>query len=233
MSPDALARIARALAGGDAVRVVNYHLTPRHRAAEYDAEFAGLARRFDPVDEDGLDLYLRGHRWRGGRPGVIPAFYNGYRDNFDVALPLLEKHGLTGWFFAVPGYTSCPVPEQLAWGAARRLRTLDAEYADGRYALSWDELRRIEARGHVVASHTRTHSRVDMDDPAAIEDEIVGAQRDFAEGLGHPVRSFAWLLGGRYGENPDADAAVDRAGYDFLFSNLALQRLPGPMRPKA
>jgi len=45
------------------------------------------------------------------------------------------------------------------------------------------------------------------------------------QNLGHKVRSFAWLLGGRYGENPAADAAVDRAGYEFLFSNLSVQRL--------
>jgi peptidoglycan/xylan/chitin deacetylase (PgdA/CDA1 family) len=77
-----------------------------------------------------------------------------------------------------------------------------------------------------VASHTRSHSKVSLDDPARLDEEIAGAQQDFIRELGHPVRAFAWLLGGRYGENPVADAAVDRAGDEFLFSNLAVQRLP-------
>ncbi len=213
------------LARDGGVRVVNYHNTPAFRAGQYDAEFAALAARYDPVDEAGLDAYLTTGRWSGPRPGVIPAFYNGYRNTYDVARPLLEKHGLVGWFFAVSGYSSCPVSAQLTWGAARTLTTVPGEYADGRYALSWDELRRLDGP-HVVASHTRSHSKAGLDDPARLDDEIVGAQEDFTRELGHPVRSFAWLMGSAYGENTAADAAVDRAGYDFLFSNLAVQKLP-------
>ena len=205
------------------LRVVNYHLTPAARAEVYDREFAALAERYAPVREDDLAEYLTTGRWRMGRDGVIPVFYNGYRNNFDVARPLLDKHGLVGWFMAVTGFTDCPVAGQRDFAAAHRLAVTD-EYADGRHALSWDELRLLD-RGHVVASHTRTHSRVGLDDPAVVEAEIVGAQEDFRRELGHSVRAFAWLFGGKYGENPVADAAVDRAGYEFLFSNFAVQRL--------
>ena len=159
-----------------------------------------------------------------GRDGVLPVFYNGYRNNFDVARPLLERHGLVGWFMAVSGYSDCPAAEQQAFAATRKLTSLPGEYADGRNALSWDELRELD-RGHVVGSHTRNHSRSGIDNPEAVHDEIVGAQTDFNRELGHPVRAFSWLFGGRYGENPVADAAVDQAGYSFLFSNFAVQRL--------
>lgn len=206
------------------LRVVNYHLTPASRAADYDREFAALAARYAPVRQDDLAEYLTSGRWPMGRDGVLPVFYNGYRNNFDVARPLLEKHGLVGWFMAVSGYSGCPVAAQAAFAATRRLTTLPGEYADGRSALSWDELRILDQR-HVVGSHTRNHTRPGMDDPAAVRDEIVGAQIDFSRELGHPVRAFAWLFGGRYGENPVADAAVDQAGYGFLFSNFAVQRL--------
>jgi peptidoglycan/xylan/chitin deacetylase (PgdA/CDA1 family) len=158
------------------------------------------------------------------REGVLPVFYNGYRNNFDVARPLLEKHGLVGWFMVVTGYSSCPPADQPAFAAANRLATVPEEYPDPRSALSSDEIRTLD-HGHVVASHTRNHTRVSLDDPAVMEAEIVGAQEDFRDRLGHPVRSFAWLFGGRFGENPAADAMVDRAGYQFLFSNLAVQKL--------
>ncbi|HZY69081.1 MAG TPA: hypothetical protein VFE52_10855, partial [Devosia sp.] len=67
---------------------------------------------------------------------------------------------------------------------------------------------------------------VSVTDSAALESEIVGSQQDFTRELGHTVRSFAWLFGGAYGENRLADAMVDRAGYEFLFSNFKVQRLP-------
>lgn len=206
------------------VRVVNYHLTPARDAARLDAQFAALAATHDPVSEDALSSYLATGRWPGTRPGVIPAFYNGYRDNFDVAAPLLDRHGLTGWFMSVPAYTDCPPAQQEVYAATRTLATIPGEYADGRSALSWDEMRALDGR-HVIGSHTRSHTRVGHDDPGVIEDEIVGAQDDFRRNLGHPVRAFAWLSGGRIGENPLADAAVGRAGYEFLFSNFALQKL--------
>ncbi|WP_246849686.1 polysaccharide deacetylase family protein [Rubellimicrobium arenae] len=227
--------LVRAFATGAPVHAVNFHNTPRHRAAEYDRELAALAERFVAATEDDLATYLATGDWPRRRPGVVIALYNGYRNNFDVVRPLLEKHGLHGWFFVASGYVDCPPDEQLAFGAAHALRTVKDEYPDGRYALGWDEIRTLERAGHVIASHTRSHTRVALDDAAALEAEIVGSQADFVRELGHPVRAFAWLSGGAYGENPLADAAVDRAGYEFLFSNFRIQRLPGApdLRPGA
>jgi peptidoglycan/xylan/chitin deacetylase (PgdA/CDA1 family) len=219
--------LVRAFAAGAPVFAVNFHNTPRSRAADYDRELGQLARWFEPATEDGLATFLSTGRWPHRRPGVVVALYNGYRNNWDVFRPLLEKHGLRGWFFVASGYVDCPVPDQLAFGAAHTLATIPDEYPDGRYALSWDEVRALAADGHVIASHTRSHSRVSDGDPAALEAEIVGSQEDFRRGLGRPVRAFAWLMGAPYGESSVADRLVDRAGYEFLFSNFRVQRLPG------
>lgn len=219
--------LVRALAAGAPLRAVNFHNTPAHRAAEYDRQLGELAERFAPATEDGLLEFLATGRWPTRRPGVVVALYNGYRNNFDVMRPLLERHGLIGWFFVVSGYSSCPAAGQLAFGAARNLATVPGEYGDRRYALSWDEVRELDRAGHVIASHTRSHSRVADGDAAALEAEIVGSQEDFRRELGRPVRAFAWLMGAAYGENPPADALVDRAGYEILFSNFRVQRLPG------
>ena len=143
-----------------------------------------------------------------------------------------ERHGLRGWFFVATGYVGCPVPDQPAFAAAHALATILGEYPDGRTALSWDEVRALDRAGHVIASHTRNHTRVSGADAAALKAEILGSQADLARELGHPVRAFAWLMGAPYGENPVADALVDRAGYEFLVSNFRLQRLPG-LRPAA
>ena len=207
------------------IRVVNYHNTPAYRAADYDRELAMLAERFSPTREDDLAAFFDTGRWSAPKPGIIVALYNGYRDNFDVFRPLLERHGLVGWFFAASGYVSCAPSEQAAFAARNNLKTVPDEYADGRYALDWNELRMLD-RDHVVASHTRNHARISETDAAAQESEIVGAQDDFRRELGHPVRSFAWLLSGTYGHSPLTDDCLRRAGYEFLFSNFKVQRLP-------
>ncbi len=220
MTPEDL---VRAFAEGAPVRAVNFHNTPRHRAAEYDRQLGELAERFDSVTEDGLLGFLSTGRWPG-RPGVIVALYNGYRNNWDVMRPLLDRHGLAGWFFVVTGYVDCPAAEQLAFGAAHNLATIEGEYPDGRYALSWDEVRALDQAGHVIASHTQSHSRVSDGD--RLRDEILGSQEDFRRGLGRPVRALAWLGGAAFGEDAAADALLREAGYEFLVSNLRVQRVP-------
>ncbi|SFS12486.1 polysaccharide deacetylase family protein [Sphingomonas jatrophae] len=218
-------QIADSFAAAPPIRVVNYHNTPAYRADDYDRELAALAERYAPVTEDDLAAFFASGHWAGGRPGVIVALYNGYRNNHDVMRPLLERHGLVGWFFAVTGWTSCPPDDQRAFAARRTLALVPGEYADGRHALSWDELKSLD-QGHVVASHTRNHARIAADDADGQQAEIVGAQDDFREHLGHPVRSFAWLLSGTWGHSAPTDACLERAGYEFLFSDFKLQRLP-------
>lgn len=213
-----------AFASGAAISVVNYHNTPLHRADQYDRELEALAKRFAPTSEDDLAAYIRHGHWPRSEPGVVIALYNGYRNNYDVFRPLLEKHGLTGWFFVPSGYVECPAREQSAFAQQNTLRTIPDEYRDGRYAMSWEELRELDGR-HVIASHTRNHAQISMTDDAALASEIIGSQADFRARLGHPVRAFAWLFGQAYGEVPQADRHIDQAGYEFLFSNFRIQRL--------
>lgn len=209
---------------GAAISVINYHNTPARRAAQYDRELEAVAKRFAPTTEDDLATFIETGRWPHAKPGAVIALYNGYRNNYDVFRPLLEKHGLVGWFFATSGYVSCPVADQVRFGGQHNLKTILDEYPDGRYALSWDELRAMDGR-HVIASHTRNHAQVSLSDERALECEIVGSQEDFCAQLGHPVRAFAWLFGSAYGEAPVADRHLDLAGYEFLFSNFKIQRV--------
>jgi hypothetical protein len=59
-----------------------------------------LARRYDVVDLDEARARSAGE---GGPAGVVITFDDGYRDNFDHALPVLKRHGATGTFYVVAG----------------------------------------------------------------------------------------------------------------------------------
>ncbi len=207
------------------IRTVNFHNTPRARHAEYERQLEQYSRSFSAVGEDDLDEYLKTGRWHKPKPGLIVAFYNGYRNNYDVSLPLLERYGFIGWFFVATGFVGTAPAEQQAFAAKHTLTTVKDEYADGRYALSWDELKEID-RKHVVASHTRTHAKLAAEDPKTLEGEILGPQHDFETHLRHRVRSFASLSGAPYGEQKEADTLIEAARYHFVFSNFKIQRLP-------
>ncbi len=220
-------RLRRATTSGAVLRVINYHNTPASRADEYERHLASLAERFTScTEQDVLDLFETGV-WRKSSPGLVPVLFEGYRNNYEVGLPLIEKYGFAAWFFIPSAFLTVPVAEQRSFAEGHHIGLVDE---DGELiAMTWEQVRDAEARGHVIASHTRHHAPLTHETPDhELEDEIVGSQREFIEHLGHPVRTFAWLYGSEYGSDPRADAYVHMAGYELLFSNFMLQRVRAP-----
>ncbi|MEO0617261.1 MAG: polysaccharide deacetylase family protein [Pseudomonadota bacterium] len=97
---------------GDRLTVLIYHRVHREHdaftrddvdAATFDWQLELLARYFHvmPLAEAVGTLLGRGRLQRGA---VAITFDDGYRDNHDVALPLLRKHGLTATFFVATGF---------------------------------------------------------------------------------------------------------------------------------
>lgn len=220
----AAAALADRIERGPLVRAVNFHNTPRARAAEYERQVREWSRRFSSVNEDELDVYLATGRWMKSKPGLIVVMYEGYRNGYDVMLPLLDRYGLTGWFFVITGFVKAPPGEQFAFASGHDIDMETREYRDGRYAMTWEELRDV-GRRHVIASHTRSHISLAPLGPAERESEVLGAQRDLEEHLGRKARAFASLGGPAYGEDAATDRLIDAAGYQFVFSNLRIQRL--------
>lgn len=221
--------LAAAFAAGRYVRAVNFHATPRRLADRLEEQLSWLAERFAPVTDDGLLRLFAGGGWPYDRPGVIVSFYNGFRDNFEVAAPILDRVGLVGRFFVVSGWVSTPPSEQRAFAARHRIvlpedRDLPA---DGRLALSPDEVAALAERGHVISSHTTTHAAPAPELPTgALERETAGSRRELESLVGgQPVRALAWHKGSPLGLDAQADAALRAAGYELLFANHAIQRV--------
>lgn len=214
----------RGLSTGRYIRVVNFHNTPLADWKTYDALLASLARRFSPVTERDLEAFIASGVWPHVRPGIMPVFYEGTRNQFDVALPLLEKYGLVGWFFVIPGFIDAAAKDQRLFADEHTIAWIADEYPGERIALSWDELRQVSA-AHVVASHTLTHAPLTAS-PDTLRREIIESKERIEACIDRRVTSFAWLYGSAYGENRAADSLLCGAGYHQLFSNLRVQALP-------
>lgn len=221
-----LVEIAAGMAGSRAIRAVNFHATPCYREAEFRRQIAAYAEAFEPVTRENFAAAVAGD-WPHERHGLIPMLFEGFRDNLDVMLPILEEYGFTGFFFVPSIFLGLPAEEQRAFAAAHDLDpALKDEYPGERIALTWDEARAIAARGHVFACHSRTHNEVTADTPTeTLVDEIVTAKREMEEGLGQEVDIFCWLGGAGVGVNPEADRMLRAAGFRYLFSNFKIQKL--------
>ncbi len=207
------------------IRAVNFHSTSLGQTAHYDRQLGEYARAFSSVNEDELREYLTTGAWHKAKPGLIVSVFEGYRNSYEVLTPLIEKHGFVGWYWVITGFINTAVPQQLDYAEHHDIDMLTHEYRDGRYALTWDELRRLDGKRHVIACHTRSHMLLSGMDAATRREEVLGSQGEFKKHLGHPVRSFVSLTGPAYGEDPTTDRLVEEAGFEFVFSNFRIQRI--------
>ncbi len=221
---ESAAQIEQLFATEPVIRAVNFHNAPRAKADEYDRQLAQYSKLFSSVTEDQLDHYLATGTWTNAKPGLIVSIYEGYRNGYDVLLPLVEKHGFIAWFFVITGFIDSVGKDQLPFALNHEIDMLTREYPDGRYALTWEQLRQID-RKHVIACHSRSHQKLSDMGPSKLREEVVGSQDEFRKQLGHGVRAFASLTGPAYGEHARTDRLIRAADYDFVFSNFRIQRI--------
>jgi peptidoglycan/xylan/chitin deacetylase (PgdA/CDA1 family) len=221
-----LEQLVGGMAAGRVLRVVNFHATPRYRAEEYRRQFAAYARLFEPITFQNFDRAFDG-TWPHAKPGLMPVLFEGFRDNVDVLLPILEEHGFKGWFFIPSAFPAMGPKVQRSFAKAHRLHLpAKDEYPDQRVAMTWDEAKDLANRGHGFACHSRTHFRLEPDTPDdVLWDEIHTAANEMRAGIGWPVEIFCWLHGAEAGVNPRADAMLVEAGFRYLVSNFKVQRL--------
>jgi peptidoglycan/xylan/chitin deacetylase (PgdA/CDA1 family) len=87
-------------------------------AERLDAQLAVLAREADVVGPADLPSLVAAGRGRH----VLLTFDDGYRDNHELAFPLLRRHGLTATFFLATGFIDAPHAawwDEIAWMARR------------------------------------------------------------------------------------------------------------------
>ncbi|MFN3216435.1 MAG: polysaccharide deacetylase family protein [Acidimicrobiales bacterium] len=109
-------------------------------------------------------------------PGLAVTFDDGYRDNLDVALPLLAERGIPATIFVTTSYIDGTAP------------------APGRM-LSPDGVRELHSAGIEVGSHGRRHLSHLRLSRAEIRDEMRSSRAWLEDVVGAEVVSFAYPHG--------------------------------------
>lgn len=134
---------------------------------------------------------------RGESAGLVGlTFDDGYGDFREYAVPVLERHGMTGTVYVVAGRLG----GRNEWDTGPRLHMMDAE-----------QVRGVAAAGHEVGSHTMTHPRLAGADAGTLVTEITGSREFLQNVLQSEVTSFCYPYGSFDGP---ATEAVRAAGYD-------------------
>ncbi|AJG22745.1 polysaccharide deacetylase family protein [Cupriavidus basilensis] len=139
--------------------------------------------------------YLRGEK-AGKVVGIT--LDDGYRNNLEHALPVLQRCGFSATCYAV----SSLVGRTNAWDTAIGVPQTPL--------MTVPELRTWTRAGMEVGAHTRTHVDLTRMDGDAARDQIAGSKLALQDALGVPVRHFCYPYGAF--NQPVADL-VREAGY--------------------
>lgn len=129
-------------------------------------------------------------------------FDDGYRDNFEIARPMLEKLSLPATFFVVTDWIGSDVVP--LWDRERGVR---------HPWMTWGEVRSLHQSGFEIGAHTRSHADLGAVPPDEALAEVLGARQELEQRLGARVESFAYPYGGREHVSEANREVVRRAGF--------------------
>jgi peptidoglycan/xylan/chitin deacetylase (PgdA/CDA1 family) len=165
-----------------------------------------------PVSLDSVrDHYLAGAPLPPG--AVLITFDDGYRDNLENALPVLQRHGYPAVVFVPIGFLDDdrPLPHEEA------LRTLGVRNE----TVGWEELAALEAGGIRVESHGIAHRPVSELEMAEAAREIALSKLRLEERLGRRVEAYAFVKGSLADYRPEHVSLVQQAGYTLGFTSVS------------
>ncbi len=142
------------------------------------------------------------------RPTVFITFDDGFRDNCEIALPMLREHGLRAFVFILPPLVDRG--SRLHWpevaSDSRRFATMRS--------VDWGMVGEMKEGGFEVGSHTLSHLHLPLLGGDELKQELSDSRRRIVEQLGS-CDTLAYPFGEWSGR---VAASARECGYKFAFS---------------
>lgn len=183
-----------ALVGPIYAPILLYHHVGGPRAGRFNVTPAQFAEQlkwlrdqgYRSVSIDDIAAALQGGPPLPPKPIAI-TFDDGWRNQYDFALPLLSEFGFKATFFVVSGWVG-----------------------RGSTLMTWKEIRDLRARGHWIGSHSVTHGAATKQADNVLAYEVIQSRNAISRELGGPPTAYAYPLGSLDGR---AEALVRAAGF--------------------
>lgn len=155
----------------------------------------------------------RSGRNMGGTLSIT--FDDGYRDNAEVAAPILRRLGLPATFFVVTGFIGTDYKPP--W---------DAQVGYSPRWMDWNQLRMLREQGFEIGAHTDQHIDLGVEDPDSIRSDLIRCRAKLQKELGTTAGLFAYPFGGRSNIRPAALELVRETGFECCLSSCGGVNVP-------
>jgi len=149
------------------------YMTPKE---QFEKQIRFISEYFKVISIDEGYRFLYGkHQIYTDRPVVVITFDDGYRDNFEVAYPVLKRYGMSFTIFLTTAFIS----------------------NDNMTFMSWEEVAELSNESlATLGGHSKTHASLKALADGDKINEIVESKRIIEEKLNKDVKYFAYPGGG-------------------------------------
>ena len=237
-------------------------------AEEFRAHLEWLKLNTDIISENELIDHVRDQKPLS-RSSVMITFDDGYRDNADIALPILQELEIPATFFIS---TEAIETRELGWWdkiayllknckkdqitlrdrifdlrlerelaikelqewmrtqSSDRTQNLMNELSHAcnvalpginqcsSELMTWDQIRKVQAAGMTIGSHTHTHRVLSTLTLSEQYEEFRISKKILEDKLGQSIRSVAYPVGGHEDWHLETGEIAERCGYEIGFS---------------
>lgn len=143
------------------------------------------------------------------RDRIEITFDDGYKNNFEHALPLLKKYNLSATIFLITDFIDGKI--------------LSMDLAGERFdvpSLTWGEARAMNEAGIKFGSHSKTHAILTKMTKKEVENEVTESKKRIEEILGCRIERFSYPFGHRGSFNGLTREALINAGFNYAYTNI-------------
>jgi peptidoglycan/xylan/chitin deacetylase (PgdA/CDA1 family) len=192
--------------------VLNYHsigggAVGSQSAARFREQIAWLSRHHKEFPVCGLREIPHGPTGEDNGTAVVITFDDGYRDNAEVAAPILEEFNFRGVFFVTSAFVD---------GNQEIVRAFKS-YA-GLPNMTWDHVAGLVDRGHEVGVHGHRHPNYAGLSRAEAEDDFARSVESVRSQVGISPKSFAYPFGQWRHQRRDFGDIFRRFGIEYVFT---------------
>jgi peptidoglycan/xylan/chitin deacetylase (PgdA/CDA1 family) len=205
----------------DELIVVNYHSTPKKFILNFEHQLKIFKNYFDIISPKNLEDYFEGNL-NSKKPKLIYTFDDGIKNNV-YAAEVLKKNNVQGLFFLVPDFIETKSNKQKEY-YSKNIRyaidgAIDSEEED-LMALSWQEIEQLISAGHLIGSHSQTHTMLGgrLSEEQA-KNEIIGSKNYLESKTGVRINSFCSINDTLLSVGK-LEKRLIHGNYDFHFTTL-------------
>lgn len=201
----------------DELVVLCMHSTPADHQRQFENIVEFLLKHFTALDPKQLDEYYSGKLKNG--PYVLFTFDDGLKNNLQ-ATKALEKRGLKALFFVVPEFIKSQNQKAFYLKNIRPITdpAFDKELEDFT-AMSFDDLRMLQKNGHLVGSHSSSHTLHNKMSMSELTSEIVDCKMVLARELSVSPNTFCSINNTSLSVNSEAKKMISE-NYNFHFTTF-------------